>query len=192
MTKLLLYHHWDADDVVDDFVLYTLEAFRDFGFEIIFSTNSKLDDEQKKRIPGFVSKTFFRDNAGFDFAAWKEVLLAEKERVLKADRLLLLNNSCFGPIFPLGESFDKMEEADADYWGITSCEGLPDAPDHLHSYFVCFHSRVVRSAAFWNFWDKVYCYADFWDAVFDGERRLSKELADAGFRYRAVDRKSVV
>jgi len=186
MANLLLYHHWDVDNIIDDFVLYTLDAFHGFGFEIIFSTNSKLDDVQKKRIPDYVSRTFFRDNSGFDFAAWKDVLFAEKKRVLEVDKLLLLNNSCFGPLFPLAESFDKMEKADADYWGLTSCEGHPDAPDHLHSYFVCFSSRVVRSKAFWNFWDKVYCYADFWDAVFEGERRLSLELAEAGFRYRTI------
>lgn len=186
MADLLLYHHWDKDNIIDDFVLYALDAFHRFGFEIIFSTNSPLDGTQKKRIPDYVVKTYFRDNSGFDFGAWKEVLLAEKERVLAADRLLLLNNSCFGPLFPLTESFDRMEKAGADYWGISSCEGLPDAPDHLHSYFVCFTSRVVRSEAFWKFWEKVYCYADFWDAVFEGERRLSLELAEAGFRYRTV------
>ena len=110
MANLLLYHHWDVDDIIDDFVLYTLDAFHKFGFEIIFSTNSKLDDAQKKRIPDYVSQTYFRDNSGFDFAAWKDVLFAEKKKVLRADKLLLLNNSCFGPLFPLSESFDKMEK----------------------------------------------------------------------------------
>ena len=186
MKKIALYHHWDKHDIVDDFVLYVLKALLDYGFEIIFTTNSKLNDEQKKRLDGLASQIIFRSNKGFDFGAWKEVLLGNRKKFQECDQLLLLNNSCFGPIFPLQESFEKMAALDADYWGLTSCEQHPEVPDHLHSYFVCFTPRVIKSDAFWNFWEKVWDYTDFWEAVYEGERRLTKELKQAGFKYRTV------
>ncbi len=187
MKKLAFYHHWDKNDIVDDYSLYSLKALTGFGFKVIFTSNSRLTDTAISKLSPLTADIITRSNQGFDFGAWKQALLKYRKEVLECESLLLLNNSCFGPVVPLSESFNKMAAIDADYWGISSCENYPDVPDHLYSYFMCFTARVIKSDAFWDFWkNKVYDYTDFWDAVYEGERGLSAALKKAGFRYRTV------
>ncbi|AQS85442.1 MAG: rhamnan synthesis F family protein [Acetobacter aceti] len=83
-----------------------------------------------------------RPNMGHDFGAWKDLILQGCTR--QASRVLLVNDSVFGPFAPLSTLFARMEQKETDVWGII--ESLDVLP-HLQSWFICFERNSFHAPA---------------------------------------------
>ncbi|MCH4092205.1 rhamnan synthesis F family protein [Acetobacter sp.] len=83
-----------------------------------------------------------RPNSGHDFGAWKDLIL--RGCAGQASRILLANDSVFGPFSPLPTLFARMEQKEADVWGIA--ESLDVLP-HLQSWFICFEQHSFHAPA---------------------------------------------
>ena len=190
--RLGIYMHYDAAQVISKEDVETIQYFSGMITDLMFVSNSALGQVELNKIRPFVRKTFIRDNIGFDFGGWRQVLLAlGKEAVSQYDELVLLNNSFFKPVYDLGEVFSDMGKKELDFWGITVFPYSPDGsyihkdciPEHLQSYFLVFENTVLQSAAFWDFWQNLKDYTDFIDVVGNCESQFTKILSDAGFTY---------
>lgn len=183
--RIMVYHHYDCDDRIDEHVLYQLQAFADFGMTLLFVSNSHLSQEEQNKIVHIVDAITIRDNEGFDWGAWKQVLMAQgKEYFTSYDELVLANCTCYGPLFPLHEMFDKMDRTSCDFWMPTNHLDAMGFPQHGQPYLVVFRQSLLSSAAFWNFWDTLPLLTTMHDAVWQGEIRLSSELSQAGYVYK--------
>ena len=78
------------------------------------------------------------------------------------DELALINDSVFGPVYPLEPIFNEMGDRDLDFWGITkhgefkNIDGLTKNgifPEHIQSYFFAFSNRMVLHPEFKKYWD---------------------------------------
>lgn len=180
--RLLLYAHYDRDGQVDPHVVYQIKALHDFGISIIFISNSPVSEEDKGVLSPFITNMRLRPDEGYDWTAWKEALLALGiEGLSKYDELILMNDSCYGPVFPLEEMFSKMDKEDVDFWGITQSTDR-QFPEHIQPYFCCIRKNVISSNSIFKFFSGLHDIKTYTDAVFNGEIAFSVFLKKQGFK----------
>ena len=191
-TRFLIFVHYNRYNELSPHVLYTLSKLRNYYDKIVCVSNSNLSNSDKIKANEFCDVLRIRENKGFDFGAWKEILLEEGwNNLICYDSVTLMNDSCFGPLIEMQEVFDKMENKNVDFWGLTQYENnnkwMPNhiggIPDYIQSYFLCFTKQVVKSAIFQRFWEKLILMAHIDNVIRVYEVNLSRILQKAGFKY---------
>lgn len=186
-NRLLLYAHYDRDGQVDPHIFHQLIALAQHCREIRFVSNSPITETDGKRLGEIVTAYRERPNQGYDFAAWQTALNECDDRLGEFDEVILMNSSCYGPLFPLEELWQKMASVVCDFWGITRHPGNRKTPPHLQSYFLVIRRSMVVSTPFREFWSRAVprCRSHA-ETVRFGEIAFSVEMEQAGFRGCAV------
>jgi lipopolysaccharide biosynthesis protein len=183
VRQAAVYVHFDRRGIVHDYVVYQLRELVDADFDVIFVTNSPVFPTSSfDRIAELCTQIIWRDNVGYDFGAYKDGIEAVPH-LGDLDRLVLLNDSVYGPFRPLATIFREMNATATDFWGIVdSWQGRY----HLQSFLLCFLPRALRSPAFLTFW-RAFPYVSHkpW-IIRNGEIGLSQALAHHGLRGRAM------
>ena len=180
MRRLVIYAHYDPEDRVRGYVLRHLDALAVLG-EVRFVSNSNLSPEALAPVRARVATVQLRENRGYDFAMWAQVLLAED--CAAYDEVLLTNSSIIGPFSPLQPILDRMAAEPCDFRGLTaSAQLIP----HLQSYFLVFRNPVLEAPAFRQFWASILPYRSKDALIFACEIGLSTFLTDEGFRWQAA------
>jgi rhamnosyltransferase len=191
-SRLLIYAHYNPQGLVSDYVFHSISEMRKVVKSIIFVSNSALKDKDEKRLLDDCDDLFKRENKGFDFAAWRDVLKEIGWESLESfDSLLLMNDTCFGPIFDISDIFYEMEKREADFWGLTNNEEHIDRstwqrkiiPKHLQSYFTCFPKKTFRKKVFQRFFENIEDEENVNKVVEKYEIGLTKTLEKAGLHY---------
>jgi len=194
-ARILLYVHYNKNDRLDDHVMYQLQQMKSIFSKIVFISNSKISAVDKKRLNGLHNQFIQRENRGFDFAAWHDGLLKIGWEELKNyDLVTLMNDTCFGPIYPLEPIYEKMDAKKIDFWGMTNhiktTSGMPKTngpiPEHMQSYFMVFDKKVVRSRVFRNFWDNIKNYDKVESVIQQYETQLTSLLKNNNFKYEVI------
>jgi len=174
--------HFDRDGVVDDYVVAYLRALDELGCETVFvSTAEGLDDESIRKIMPFCSKFIIKQNIGYDFASWRTGLEAVGD-LSGYDRLIIANDSVYGPLQDLRKVFSEMDGRQVSFWGIT--DSLKYGR-HLQSYFLVYDKAVLESSVFKEFWRRLPDYRHKYVVIIQGEVGLSRRLVAAGFDFAA-------
>ena len=181
MQDICLFAHFDKDDKVDDYVLRYLAALRDLNFTIVFISTSRLADVEIERLRGTCSDVILRENAGLDFGSWAAGIA--KHGSSFGGRLLLANDSVYGPIGDFKSAIARLTSEPADFYGMV--ESMEIAP-HLQSWFLLFEPAVVRHGVFKQFMEQSFPARTKGQIIRRGEVGLSRRLVAAGFRYRAL------
>lgn len=187
--SLLIYAHYNPRGQVAPAVFHTLAHFRALGFRVVVASTSPLTDPASaRRLQALHVQWREVENIGYDFFAWRSVLLGEQDRLPQLDRLVLLNSSVQGPYFDLATFLSSLNAMPADVLGATmSMEFKP----HLQSYFLYLKPRAIRAEAFFAFWRHLVPHAERQATIDHHELRLTSVLQDAGLAldayYRADD-----
>jgi lipopolysaccharide biosynthesis protein/SAM-dependent methyltransferase len=193
--RLAVFVHYSAGNAVSNADLFLLEQLNLCVTDIVFVSNSPIAQEQTLQLRKVCTTLLQRDNVGYDFSAWKLGLeTIGWPEVQSYDEVVLINNSCFGPIFSFEEMFAAMKNKSCDFWSVSSfpeitssmreeAKSLPmhTIPFHLQSYFMVFKSQVVRSIAFKNFWDSVKAETDILEVIAKYECQLTSLIEKAGY-----------
>jgi glycosyltransferase involved in cell wall biosynthesis len=194
MKRILFFVHYNKSNNLAEYVVYLLQHIKRLYSRIIFISNSLLDDRQKSRLAGLYISIIERENKGFDFGAWKDALLQEGWDNLAAyDNVTLMNDSCFGPLYDMEIVYNKMEQQDFDFWGITDFRAtnsrMPGTdgpiPFHIQSYFLCFTQKIVKTGIFKNFWERIDYKESIYSVIQEYETRLTSILKESGYRCKA-------
>ena len=120
INRLVIYFFYDADGIVDRYVPYMLEDINKNCSELFVVCNGKLTPEGRKTFLKLTPHLLVRENVGFDVWAYKEALEHYGwEKLAEFDEVVLMNYTIFGPLYPFSEMFEKMNQRDVDFWGIT-------------------------------------------------------------------------
>ncbi len=177
MNRLVLFAHFDADNRIQPYVLFHLQALKALGAGVHFISNSPLPSTEIAKVAPFVERTLLRANTGLDFGMWKDGL--EGLDLASVDEVVLTNSSIVGPIHPLAPIFQRMDATPCDFWGMTeSREKLP----HLQSFFLVFRKQVMASPVFSRFFQSVLPYRSKLCVVYAYELGLTTYLEENGFR----------
>lgn len=141
---LVIVSAYDRDGVIDDYLIFYLTSLRQIANRLIVAVNGKLTEVGEERLMAVADGICRRPNTGFDFGAYKDVL----ENYLKPgeleqyQRMILCNDTCYGPFVPFTEIAARMEEREAEFWSINYIED-PLLP-HFQSYFMAASGRGIH------------------------------------------------
>lgn len=190
--RVAIFAHYDKDNMIDDYVIYYLNALTKVAQKIIFVSDNDLPDEEKSKISGIAYKIIAQKHGEYDFGSYKRGFLFAYENNLLSDtdECIFANDSCYGPFYPLENVFEKMENYNCDFWGITECSRglikilfkyLPFSKKHLQSYFLVFKKEVFSSDLFVDFIKSIKHEKTKNDLIIKYEIKLSTTLKQQGF-----------
>ena len=182
--KVCVFVHWDGAGEVRDHVMHQVRSLVTAGLSVVFVTNSgALRPDAMEALKLVCAGIIIRRNVGYDFGAWREgfeqLALPRPNTTL----VVMANDSVYGPVRSLADTFAAMDFNAAEAWGCTeSWQGRY----HLQSYLMGFSPEVVASPAWKRFWAQVRpTWSKVW-LIKLYEIGLTQSLLKAGFRCRAV------
>ncbi|TAK79439.1 MAG: hypothetical protein EPO11_00060 [Gammaproteobacteria bacterium] len=150
---LCIFSHFDMHNRIDDYVIYYLTELARCGCEIIFvTTSAALSLEERQKIASLCSKIIIKGNRGRDFGAFK-CGIDEITDFSHYEKIILANDSVYGPFFDLTNVIHYGDQHGLDMWGAT--DSL-EHRYHVQSYLVVFAKTLIQSPSFKQFWQQVY------------------------------------
>lgn len=188
--RLSIFAYYDADGLVDDYVIYLLEQMKQHCTQQIVMVNGTLQPEAEERLRKCCNELLLRPNEGFDVTAYKEAYWQAKDKT-QYDEILFFNQTVFGPVCPLSAMFDDMNRRDVDFWGLTRHKGARKASwdndvsiaPHLQSYFFAVRKSMFDTQEFRDYWDKMPQIETYWDAVSKHEVMFTEHFAALGYHW---------
>lgn len=181
-TAACLYVFWSLDGRFGEHVTYMLEGLKAAGYDVYVIANCKVHQPVEPRVQKAVTCIFERQNVGYDFGAWSE-LLFERSSVWNPgqyDWVLFCNDTFAGPVQGPAHLRDmtlQMRSTGAKFWGLTDNTHY-GADWHIQSYYFEAHQSVLTHPAFRSCFPR--SVRDKNDLVAKGEVKMTKRLIDAG------------
>lgn len=193
MRRAAVFAHYDKDNLIDDYVIYYVKALKEICEKLVFVSCCELSLEEKEKLNGIADYIIAERHEEYDFGSYKRGFLYLKDNGMlnEIDELVFANDSCYGPLFPLKNVFQKMEARQVDFWGITKNRfGMAFAGTdnivvckrpHIQSYFLVFNKAVIKSPCFCNFMANVKVEETKNTIIIKYEIGLSELLTQNGF-----------
>ena len=178
--KVAIFASYNSQQVIEDDVLYYLSELKKVADVVIFIADNQLKQGELDKIQDIVVYAYFNHHGFYDFGSYREGInwLRYNNLLDKTDEIILANDSCYGPIFPFSDSFEKMKNKKCDFWGLIDSE---EVEYHLQSYFMVFKKHVFLSELFQNFFRDIKHFESSWDYVINYETKLTGLLMKAGY-----------
>ena len=180
--RIAFYAHYNKDGLVSDEDKKSLCAYKKIFDDIVFVSNSKIDENDLYEVKKYTTSQIFRENKGSDFAAWKEgIKTFAYENIKNYDQIALINNSTFAPVYDIKNVFAEMENRSFDFWSITL---FPESKEKGHnkvqkiiedmqSCFIVFENKVIESGEIEN----------YFETIKNGEVALTAYMKKCGFNF---------
>ena len=194
MKRVAIYFFYDKDGVVDRYVNYFLEDFKQNLDRLIVVCNGKLTPEGREEFSKYTNEIIVRENKGFDVWAYKEgIEYIGWDNLKNYDELIMLNMTIMGPIYSFKEMFDEMDSRkELDFWGITKFHKFPVdpwglikygyIPEHIQSHFIAVRNPMLTSYEFKQHWEKMRMINTYFESVSYHESIFTKKFSDKGFK----------
>lgn len=159
-------------------------SLADAGFSVVLVSNAgRLQPSAMAALQDVCAAVVIRANSGYDFGAWADAMHRLGLPREETSRLLLVNDSVYGPLAPLPPLFAAMEASGGDIWSLTDSW---QKRYHLQSYFMLAYPAAFRSEAWRKFWRSVRPLVGKHAVIRSYEVGLSQRMLRAGLRCRAV------
>lgn len=135
---------YDANGIIDDYIIYYLMSIKKIADRIIVAVNGDLTADGGSRLRTVVNEIYVRPNRGFDFGAYKEVIYhyLEPHEIFNYQELLLCNDTCFGPFIPLENICMQMDDEKSGFWSMNFIDDV--LFPHFQSYFMVFRKEAIN------------------------------------------------
>ncbi|EHG14897.1 rhamnan synthesis F family protein [Streptococcus constellatus] len=193
--KVLIYVIFESERRLQQYKILFLEKLAVLADKTLIVVNGGLLAEDIKILEKY-GQVLTRDNIGYDTAAFREGILSlGKDKLQQYSQLMLVNDTNIGPMRDLTAVFQSMIEKNLDFWGISYGETQEDItgfnkygyiPEHLQSYFLVIEPLLLRSEAFYNYWEQLTDTDSRDEAIGKHETIFTKHFADLGYRYDAL------
>lgn len=193
--RIAIYVIYDKDGILDGYRKYYLQELRKVTDYIVGVVSGTLTPESRKELEGLTDDFFVRENVGLLAYSWIDgIAHIGWDTLEEYDELLMLNDSFFGPFYPLSDMMDAAEESDADFYGAmknfeeksyTQIAGRPMKHGHFRGsicYFYIIKERLLHSPEFKKYWSSKPEVKEDWDTYFFSEISFFDYVKDAGFK----------
>lgn len=165
--RLCVYFIYDKDGIIDDYIIYQLKDMKKNVSILHCVINGTLTMDSKKRLEAVADEVYERENKGNDIGAYKAAIEhIGWKKISEYDELILMNFTCFGPVYPFKEVFDWACKLDIDLWGLTwdtKSDWLGTnkylhynkRKTHYQSYFLTFRKPLVGSDFLKDFFNEI-------------------------------------
>lgn len=172
-SRVCLFAHYDPAGRVRPHVLAYLTELRACGFAVHLALSGveAATDEDRAALVAIGVQAHPRPNRGLDFGAWRDLMrmgLADG-----AERVLLANDSVFGPFAPLAPILERMEARGLDAWGMVESRELGW---HLQSWFLQLSGEALARPTVRRVFDQPFEAMSKAEIVLHGELGLGTAL----------------
>ena len=183
-NSVAVFVHFDRKGLVGDHVLAYVRTLSDAGFSVLFVSNSGRQGRRNlDPLKSLCRAVIIRRNVGYDFGAIRETLQLVGLPRHNTQRLLIANDSVYGPLSSLQPLIDRADFAEADVWGATESW---QHRYHLQSYFLIVSSKAMAHSAWTSFWQDVRPNSSKRWVVNHYEIGLTQRLLNAGLRCKSL------
>jgi len=182
MKRLILFAHYDKDNIIDDYVIRFLEGLVPHYDRLVFASDSDLPDVELEKVRRFGEIAHASHHGEYDFGSWKRAFQYVGESLHEFDEAIIINDSCFGPLYDFSELFDTMDKRTCDFWGVTGTITKRIKQYCINNYIMCMRKPIFSSNRFHEFWQNVTKLGDKLEIVGKYEFGLSDLLHEEGFK----------
>lgn len=168
-----IFASYSSSGIIEEYVIYYLKELRKLSDYIIFIADNDIKDKREfEKIKELVDFASFGRHGQYDFGSWKigYEYLTINNLLDKFDNFLLVNDSCYGPVFSLKDIYETMNKKNVDFWGL--CDSY-DLTHHIQSFFINCSKKVFNSETVKMFFYSLPQKMEFWEAVTNGELRFT-------------------
>ena len=165
IKRACIYFVYDGEGIVDDYILNQMKDMRQNVEFLHCVVNGTLTEKSRAAVQQCVDELYERENTGYDIGAYKAAIAyIGWDKLQQYDELVLMNYTCFGPVYPFREVFDWAQKQDVDFWGLTwDTKMVWDEKEYLHynnckyfynSYFLALRKPLFGSGFLKEFFDE--------------------------------------
>ena len=196
MKRLGIFYCFDEDGIIDEYITYLLNDISQNLDELCIVYTGDLTDESIEKLKIYAND-IIQSNKRYDAEAYGDVMINHYgwESLSKFDEIILFNDSFFGPFYSFKSIFDKINDENIDFWGITchneKLEYGEDEihykyePKHLQTYFLVLRRNIITSLEFQEYWREFPVCYDLDDLHFKHEIVFTKYFEDLGFKWKS-------
>lgn len=162
--------------------------------DLVIVCNGFLNNDSISKLKKYSNHDIlFRDNIGFDAGAWRDAMLnIGFDKFNDFDEIIFFNDSFFGPFYPFKIIFDKMQNENVDYWGITSKGDSKNSnylcpyeicPEHIQTYFFAVRKNLFQSTEFQNYWKNLPNFPNLNHLKYKFEAVFTRFFEDLGYKW---------
>ncbi|MDR1531830.1 MAG: methyltransferase domain-containing protein [Clostridiales bacterium] len=196
--RAAIYFFYDKDGIVDDYIPYMIQKLWENVNFIFFIVNGKLTPAGRQIITPLVDELYVRENEGFDVWAYKEAIeIIGWDKLADYDELVMINHTCFGPLYPFRECFDWAAKRDLDFWGLTKHHEnrniswkkvFPNSnpkydyvTERIQSYFLVVRQPLLSSCEYRKMWDEMPSINSIVESIFYYENNFTEDFCRMGY-----------
>lgn len=193
MRRLGIFVFFDQEGIADRYVDYLLKELGTVCQNVYLIVNGEIRECDLNRLREYITDVYVRDNCGFDAGAYKDAFLKfiPYHEWTGYDEIVLMNDTFFGPVYPLRNLWEEINEDNLDFWGltrhprITLCDGK-EVNSHIQSYFMVIRKRMITSYSFVEFWRNLPYLTSYQDVVDNFELKFTDFFEAKGFFGKAL------
>lgn len=153
------------------------------GYAPFVVANAPLGENDREALLPHVWRIMERPNFGYDFGGYRDALRHLRTQA-GIEKVLILNDSIWFPLYSGEDLIARLEAADADVAGTILRERGEER--FLESYCYLIGAHVLNDPKMRAFWDGLKLTSNKYKVIRRGERQHSAALLSAGFRLQGV------
>jgi lipopolysaccharide biosynthesis protein len=180
--RLFLFAGYNKSCAVDDALAYYVKKLSKFG-DIVLSMDCECSTSELKKIKPITKHAIATRHNEYDFGSYKRAYIWAKDNLDLStyDYVYLVNDSVYGPLYPLERYFDAMENMGHDGFGIVKNPN-PKHP-HIQSWFIGLTPSIFTSDWFNGFMTSITKLPSKGAITREYEQGLSKQISENGFTW---------
>ena len=174
-----------------DYAVFYLRELSRLSNRLVVCTSNNIEKKLLETIKE-ITEEVFQYKSYININRWKDVLCRKigRAEVENYERVLLADDSVFGPFFSLDTVFQNDKWNNVDFWGMTSHEPIIQEkslgmvkrwPRFIQSYFMVFNYSLLKSDEFWDFFQKMPFFRKYDIASEEFEFSFTGYLEQKGF-----------
>ena len=179
-----------SDGFIPGTLFYLIRGLREAVDQIYLVGDCFIYPNELDKLDGLVTYALFTRHKQYDFGSYKRGLeYARNHGHLAntiASELIFINDSCYGPVFPFSESFDRMSRRPNDFWGFSDYQSF--GRSHVSSFFAVFKRRIIDEKLLDQFLERVGGSYDRGRVIATLETEMTVFLENNGMHWEALAR----
>lgn len=154
------------------------------GYAPLVVSNTPLAACDRERLRPICWRMAERPNYGYDFGGYRDAILLLDRWQVAPERLLILNDSIWFPLWEDETLIRRLEDADADVAGTILRNR--DGEHFLESYCYMIRGSLLADPQFSRYWSALKLSSNKYKVIRRGERGFSRAMLSAGLDVRGL------
>ncbi|MBR2082569.1 MAG: hypothetical protein IJ876_06160 [Elusimicrobiaceae bacterium] len=183
MKRLCLFAGFHPKGQISEYVVHYVRALSQVA-DVYYWADCDMPQQELDKLLPYVRSARAQRHGKYDFGSWQALIYQLGwEFVAKYEECLFVNDSVFGPIFPLENVFQKSDaQPQLGAWALNSFEGT-----HFGSFFFALRPPVLLSTGFKQFIEQIAPQQDVGDVIRLYEKKLPQLVQEAGANYKVLN-----